>query len=229
MRESGRARPAGRAAARDLFEQVRLSYFRLSAPLRRLIYAGVLIGAVVAAGVRCGLGLAYTFVTTLTLLGFVALTLRFPRAAATLVVVLGWLAVLTLLQGAYGWHSPVPTPLMILGLARRRDAHLIRWVPPWVTTLLALVSAGAVAAVLATTVAPESPGVAVGVAYGVAAAVLVYRFVQARQARIALAGEEQQVRLRGRDGRHGAPVPRPASRPRRRRSRWRRRSASWRA
>ncbi|MEV6862568.1 AAA family ATPase [Streptosporangium subroseum] len=205
MRESGRARPAGRAAARDLFEQVRLSYFRLSVPLRRLIYAGVLIGVV---GLALGVGWdpIYTFMTTLTLLGFVALTLRFPRAAATLVVVLGWLMALFFLQGTYGWPPLVSTALVVLGLSVAGIAHLIRWVPPWVTTLLALVSAGVVAAVLATTVASESPGVAVGVAYGVAVAVLVYRFVQARQARIALAGEEQQVRLRGRDGGNGAPV-----------------------
>jgi SpoVK/Ycf46/Vps4 family AAA+-type ATPase len=94
---------------------------------------------------------------------------------------------------------------MILSLPVAGIAHLIRWVPPWATTLLALVPAGAVAAVLAFVFA-ESQGIAWGVAYGVAAVVLVYRFVQARRARIALAGEEQQVRIRGRDGEQGGSV-----------------------
>ncbi|MFC7649323.1 hypothetical protein ACFQX6_59630 [Streptosporangium lutulentum] len=50
-----------------------------------------------------GLHLFNTLMITMTLLGFAALTLRFPRAAATLVVVLGWLMTLFFLQGLYVW------------------------------------------------------------------------------------------------------------------------------
>lgn len=129
MRESSRARPAGRAAARDLFEQVRLGYFRLSPPLRRLIYVAVLVGAV-ALAFGLGWSVLDTFFGTLALLGFAALTLSFPRAAATLLVVLAWLATILIVQGASGWNSPIPTALMILGPLVAGAAHLIRWVPP---------------------------------------------------------------------------------------------------
>ena len=43
MRESGRAQAAGRAAARDLFEQVRERYFRIPPGVRRVLYVVVLV------------------------------------------------------------------------------------------------------------------------------------------------------------------------------------------
>ncbi|MET8336582.1 AAA family ATPase [Streptosporangium canum] len=199
MREPDRARPAGRAAARDVFEQIRLGYFRLSPFLRRLIYAALLIGAV---GLALGMGWSplNAFFVTLTLLAFAALTLRFPRAAATLVVVAAWVLLLPVFQSLYGTQSPSSAALTFLAVPVAGLAHLIRWVPPWLTTLMALIPA----AVVALALAAVSPGAALWAAYGVAAAVLVYRFVQARQARATLAGTEQPARLRAREG--GQPV-----------------------
>ncbi|WP_030920273.1 AAA family ATPase [Streptosporangium amethystogenes] len=205
MRESSRAQPAGRAAARDLFERVRLGYFRLSPPLRRLIYVAVLVGAV---GLAFGLGWSVlnTLFVTLTLLGFAALTLSFPRAAATLLVVLAWLSALMIFQGASGWNSPVPTALMILAPLVAGAAHLIRWVTPWVSTAMALVPAGLVAVLLGAVIPGLAPVTAIWVAYAVAAGVLVQRLLQARRVRAGLtAGERSQAGLRGRGG--GLPAP----------------------
>ncbi|MGS2642019.1 AAA family ATPase [Streptosporangium sp. LJ11] len=203
MRESSRARPAGRAAARDLFEQVRLGYFRLSPPLRRLIYVAVLAGAV---GLALGLGwpILNTIFVTLTLLGFAALTLSFPRAAATLLVVLGWLAGNLIFQTVvFGLNSPIPTALMLLGPLVAGAAHLIRWVPPWVTTVMALVPAGLTAVLLGVVVPGVGAYPAIWAAYAVAAGVLVHRFLQARRARVVLeAGERHQAGLRVREGGH---------------------------
>ncbi|MEU0519013.1 AAA family ATPase [Streptosporangium sp. NPDC006007] len=205
MRESDRARPAGRAAVRETFEQVRLRYFRLSPTLRRTMYAGVLIGAV---GLALGMGWSPfgAFLITMVLLGFAALTLRFPRAAATLVVVAAWLLLLPLFQSLYGTEAPASTALTLLALPVAGVAHLIRWVPPWLTTLMALASAAVAAVVFAVL----WPAVALWAAYGVAAAVLVHRFVRARQVRAALEGGEHRVRLRAREG--AQPVPAPADR-----------------
>ncbi|GAA4220006.1 SpoVK/Ycf46/Vps4 family AAA+-type ATPase [Streptosporangium album] len=199
MREPDRARPAGRAAARDAFEHVRLRYFQLSAFLRRLIHVVLLIGAV---GLALGMGWSpfTAFFGALTLLAFMALTLRFPRAAATLVVVAAWPLLLLIFQSLYGAQPVPPAGLMFLALPVAGIAHLIRWVPPWLTTLMALAPAALVALVLASL----WPGGVLWAAYGVAAAVLVYRFVQARQVRAALAGEGQPARLRVREG--GQPV-----------------------
>ncbi|MBB2913200.1 SpoVK/Ycf46/Vps4 family AAA+-type ATPase [Streptosporangium becharense] len=209
MRESGRARPAGRAAARDLFEQVRLGYFRLAPPLRRLIYAGVLVAAV---GLAFGMGWSplAAFFVTLTLLSFAVLTLRFPRAAATVLVVFAWLAMLTLMRDGYGWSSPVITALMFLGPLVGGAAHLIRWVPPWLTTVMALAPAGLVAAVLGTLLGVLGPAVAIWTAYAAAAAVLVHRFLQARRVRAAVvAGEQRQAGHRVREGGHAVPAAGP--------------------
>ncbi|MEU4405586.1 AAA family ATPase [Streptosporangium sp. NPDC023963] len=207
MRESSRARPAGRAAARDLFEQVRLGYFRLSPPLRRLIYVAVLAGAVGLALVTDWSILGTIFVT-LTLLGFAALTLSFPRAAATLLVVLGWLAGnLIFLTALFGSSSPIPTALMLLGPLVAGAAHLIRWVPPWVTTVMALVPAGLTAVLLGAAVPGVGAYPAIWAAYAVAAGVLVHRFLQARRARVVLeAGERHQAGLRVREGGHLPPA-----------------------
>ncbi|MFI9554658.1 AAA family ATPase [Nonomuraea endophytica] len=204
MRESDRARPAGRATARDLFEQVRLRYFQLPPAVRRVLYVGVLV---VAVGVAAALGwdMFQTFLVTLALLGFTALTLRFPRAAATVLVVAGWLALLPVFMMLFPPRSGVPILLMALALPVAGVAHLITWVPPWLTTLMALVPAGALAAALS----PVSESLALWVAYGAAAAILLYRFVAARRAKAQLTSEEQ-VRVRARDGRQEAQPERGA-------------------
>ncbi|WP_157246335.1 AAA family ATPase [Nonomuraea typhae] len=194
MRESDRARPAGRAAARDLFEQVRLRYFQLPPAVRRVLYVGVLVGALgVAAALRWDL--FQTFLWTAGLLAFAALTLRFPRAAATLLVVAGWLLLLPVFAMLFP-QSATPLLLMALALPVAVAAHLIRWVPPWLSALMALVPAGSLAAAL-----HSVPGsIALWAAYGAAAAVLLYRFFTARRVRQELSTEEQ-VRVRVREGR----------------------------
>ncbi|GII79867.1 hypothetical protein Sru01_48490 [Sphaerisporangium rufum] len=216
MRYSDKARPAGRAAARDAFERVRLGYFRLSRTTRRVIFGGVLAGALVLA-VFLGWSPFATFLTTLVLLGFAELTLRFPRAAATVVVVAAWSCVMVVMGSYLQPHSALPTLFLLLGLIAGVAAHLIRWVTPWVTTLAALAPAGMVAFAVAT----FSPAIALWAAYGVAAAVLLYRLVQAGQVRRGLAAAPArppaQARRRVRDGaaeRGGPPeraVPPPIS------------------
>ncbi|GAA3010371.1 AAA family ATPase [Streptosporangium longisporum] len=206
MRESSRARPAGRAAARDLFEQVRSGYFRLAPPLRRLLYVAVLVAAV-ALALGTGWSVLSTLFVTLTLLGFAALTLSFPRAAATLLVVLVWLAVLTVVQGGYGWGSPVLTALTVLAPLVAGAAHLIRWVPPWATTAMALGAAGLVALLFGTLLTALAPAVAIWAAYAAAAGVLVHRFLQARRALATATAEQPQAGLRVREGGHAVPAP----------------------
>ncbi|MDF5755367.1 AAA family ATPase [Spongiactinospora sp. TRM90649] len=196
MRDSGRARPTGRAAARGLFEQIRVRYFQISPPVRRVGYVVVAIGSV---GLAAALGwqLFDTFVLTVALLGFLALTLRFPRAAATVVVLLGWTLMLPVFMSMFGTQSFAPALLMLLGLIVAGVAHLIRWVPPWVTALAALVVAG----LLTGAVFLVSPLGALWAAYAGAAAVLAFRFVAARRVRAALAAAEPRaVQVRARDG-----------------------------
>ncbi|TXK39336.1 AAA family ATPase [Nonomuraea sp. C10] len=195
MQESGRARPAGRAAVRDLFEQVRLRYFRLPPAVRRVLYAAILIGAV-GTGAALGWDLLDTFLTTALILCFVALTLRFPQAAATVLVLAGWIALLPLFSPLFPAQPMAPTLLMLLAVPVAVAAHLIRWVTPWMSALLALVPAGALAAALSLV----SENLAVWVAYGAAAVVLGYRFLLARRARAEL-GAEERVRVRAREGR----------------------------
>src|SRR5690606_40408424 len=108
MQESGRTRAAGRAAVRDLFEQVRMRYFRLPPAARRALYAVILIGAV-GTGAALGWDLLNTFLTTAVILCFVALTLRFPQAAATALVVAGWLALLPVFASLFPAGSLAPT------------------------------------------------------------------------------------------------------------------------
>ncbi|SEM51391.1 AAA family ATPase [Nonomuraea pusilla] len=195
MRESDRAQAAGRAAARDLFERVRLRYFQLPPATRRVIYVVLLI-ATLGVGAALGWDLLKTFPVTLAVLGFVALTLRFPRAAATVLVVAGWYALMPLFSALFPPGSPALHLLLALSLPVAAAAHLIRWVTPWVTTLLALAPAG----ILAAAISPVSPSAAVWVACAAAAAVLGHRFVLARRARARTAVEEQ-VRVRVREGR----------------------------
>ncbi|MEO3811776.1 AAA family ATPase [Sphaerisporangium sp. B11E5] len=198
MRDSDRARPAGRAAARDAFEHVRRRYFALSPAMRRVIFFVVLIGAVVV-GVLTGGSLFTTLVTTFLLLGFAELTLRYPRAAATVLVVVAWSCAVVVAGSYLQPHSALPTFYLLLGLLVGVAAHLVRWVTPWVTTVASL---GA-AAMVALAVATFSPGIAVWAAYGVAVAVLAYRLVQAGQVRgrlTAPAPASPQVGQRAREG-----------------------------
>ncbi|MFI6321854.1 AAA family ATPase [Nonomuraea sp. NPDC050556] len=197
MQDSDRARPAARAAARDLFEQVRLRYFHLPPVMRRVMFGVVLVGTV-GVGAALGWDLVPTFLITFLSLCFVALALRFPRAAATLLVLAGYGALLPLaVQQAMSL-----TLMGLLGIAVAGAAHLIRWVPPWLTTLMALVPAGVLAAVLT----PVSTAAGLWGAAAAAAAALVYRFVVARRAKAELSAEEQ-VRVRVREGQRDLSAP----------------------
>ncbi|WP_433224080.1 AAA family ATPase [Microtetraspora malaysiensis] len=214
MRDSDRAQPAGSAGARDLFEQARLRYFHLPPFVRRVLFTGTLIASI---GVAAALGwpLLTTFFTTVVVLAFVALALSYPRAAATALVLAAWGTLLPLFLGAFGGAQAVePYLLLFLAAPVAGAAHLIRWVPPWLTTLAAL----APAAVVAFAISPVSISVALWAAYGTACVVLVYRFTLARRVRAAIAvppqGADVQVRQRLRVGGHqhptgerGAPPP----------------------
>ncbi|GAA4090463.1 AAA family ATPase [Nonomuraea soli] len=201
MRDSDRTRAAGRATARELFEQVRARYFRLPPALRRVLFGVVLVGTV-GLGAALGWELWGTFVTAAIVLGFLALTLNFPRAAATVLVLVPWGFAVVLI-------SQAPGPLMLLsllGVLVAVGAHLIGWVPPWLTTLMALVPAGVAAAALM----PVMGMAAISLSYGVAIAVLIYRFVVARRVKAEMTAEDQ-VRVRARDGRPEVPADRNAA------------------
>ncbi|MGW0194891.1 AAA family ATPase [Nonomuraea sp. NPDC003201] len=210
MQESGRAQAAGRVAARDLFEKVRLRYYQIPPAVRRVLYVVVLV-AVMGLGAALGWNLLNTFPLALLGLAFVALTMRFPRAAATVLVVAGWVVLtLPVFSGLFPAGSGSVHLMVALALPAAAGAHLIRWVAPWVTTLLALAPAG----VLAVPLSFVSANVAVWVAYAVAAAVLVYRFVLARKVKAeSAAAEEQQVRVRAREGRPESPQDRQGGLP----------------
>ncbi|HEX4811288.1 MAG TPA: AAA family ATPase [Nonomuraea sp.] len=196
MRESGRAQAAGRAAARDLFEQVRERYFQIPPAVRRVAYVVVLV-ATMGVGAALGWDLLQTFPLVLLGLAFVALTMRFPRAAATTLVVAAWVPPALLLSGLYPPGSTAVHLMVGLGVLVAAAAHLIRWVTPWVTTLAALVPAGMLGAALALV----SPTISVWAAYAAAFAVLLHRFVLARRARAESTAAEEQVRVRVREGR----------------------------
>ncbi|GIH62021.1 AAA family ATPase [Microbispora siamensis] len=216
MRDSDRARAASllsRTAARDLFEQVRFRYFQLPPFARRALFV-VLLVATMGVAAALNWSLAPTFIYTFLALCFLALALSYPRAAATVLVLAGWGLLLPLFMGVFGGQSIVPGLLMLLGALAGGAAHLIRWVPPWLTTLMSLAPAG----VVALSLSPLSPSAALWGAYGVAAAVLLYRLVLARRVRAEAereaAGAETQVQVRARAGGHqaaaaetGAPPP----------------------
>ncbi|GAA3691062.1 hypothetical protein GCM10022224_065610 [Nonomuraea antimicrobica] len=210
MRESDRAQAAGRAATRDLFEKVRLRYFQIPPAVRRVLYAVTLVAAM-GVGAALGWDLIKTFPIVLVLLAFVALTMRYPRAAATALVVVGWGALaLWAFSGLFPPGAGTVHLMVGLGLAVAAAAHLIRWVTPWVSTLISLAPAGVLAAALS----PVSDGTATWAAYAVAAAVLVHRFVLARRARAAsVAAEEQKVRVRAREGRPESPPDKTGAPP----------------
>src|SRR5437868_4559799 len=201
MQDSGRARTDGRVAARDLFEQVRLRYYHLSPVTRRIGYVTVLVGTV-GLGIAFGWDLVKTFVTTFSLLAFGALALRFPRAAATALVLIGWAMALVPLYPRFPQGSLALPLLMLLAVPVALAAHLITWVAPWLSVLLALLPAGLVAWIIA----GLNPNAAVGSAYAVATGVLVYRYVQARRAKAELSAEEQ-VQVKVREGHPLAPAP----------------------
>ena len=135
MRDSDRTRPAGRAMARRLFEQVRYRYFLLSPGARRAIHVGVLAGALVLA-LALGWSLPSTLVVTVLLLGYGALAMRFPRGAATALVVAAWTVLVLVMVWPLGEPSAL-AGLLLLGPLTGAVAHLINWVPPWATTLIA--------------------------------------------------------------------------------------------
>ncbi|GAA0377594.1 hypothetical protein Acor_43460 [Acrocarpospora corrugata] len=199
MREDGRARPTGRAAARDLFEQVRLRYFHLPPVARRVVFIGVLIGALILA-VAFGWSLWSTFFVTVVLLAFIALALRYPRAAATTLVLAGWMAIAPVAGGALSNQSAggpyALIMLFLLGVVVAAAAHLIRWVPPWLTALSAL----GPAAVVSFALSAISLAASIWGAWGVAAVALVFRFVQARRVKAEQPVEEAPVQQRGRAG-----------------------------
>ncbi|MFC4532033.1 AAA family ATPase [Sphaerisporangium dianthi] len=213
MRDSDRARPAGRAAARDAFEHVRLRYFQLSRTTRRVIFGAVLVCAIVLAVVLGGSPFS-AFVTTLLLLGYAELTLRYPRAAATVLVVVAWSSLMVVAAEYVRPHTLLPTLYILLGVLTGAAAHLIRWVTPWITTMAALGAAAMVGLAVATFSAD-----AAWAAYGVAAAVLVYRLVQARQVRRRLAAAPAETpgkarqRVRDGAGERDAPAERSAPPP----------------
>ncbi|SDK73000.1 AAA family ATPase [Nonomuraea jiangxiensis] len=210
MRESDRAQAAGRAAARDLFEKVRLRYFQIPPAVRRVLYVVVLV-ATMGVGAALGWDLLKTFPVALLVLAFVALTMRFPRAAATALVVAGWVVLaLPVYSGLFPPGAGTVHLMVGLALPVAAAAHLIRWVTPWITTVAALAPAG----VLAAAVSPISDEAAVWAACAVAAAVLVYRFLLARRTRAArAAAEERQVRVRAREGRPEAPADKQGAPP----------------
>ncbi|WP_066374431.1 AAA family ATPase [Herbidospora mongoliensis] len=198
MREDGRARPTGRLAARNAFEQARLRYFALPPVARRVIF-GVLLVASIAAGAGFGWDLLNTFFVSVTVLGFIVLALHFPRAAATMIVVAAWLPVCTLMLQIANSQTPGPYllfPLWLLGFIVAGAAHLIRWVPPWLTTALAL-TAAAIAGML---LRLGGDWAAFYGAYGAATVVLIWRFVLARQAKARQAPPETQAQQRVRAG-----------------------------
>ncbi|MFI7699140.1 AAA family ATPase [Nonomuraea sp. NPDC049480] len=209
MRESGRAQAAGRAAARDLFEQVRERYFQIPPAVRRVLYVVVLV-ATMGIGAALGWDLLKTFPLVLLALAFIALTMRFPRAAASTLVVVGWAVVALYMFSALYPPGSTAVHLMIgLAVLVAAAAHLIRWVTPWVTTLAALVPAGMLGAALS----PISPNVSLWGAYAAALSVLVHRFMLARRAKAESAAVEEQVRVRVREGRPESPHDRGGAPP----------------
>ncbi|WP_061291508.1 AAA family ATPase [Herbidospora cretacea] len=204
MREDGRARPTGRVAARNAFEQVRQRYFALPAVARRVIF-GVLLVASIALGAGFGWDLLNTFFVSLTVLAFTVLALHFPRAAATMIVVAVWTPVSTFtlqMANSQSVGTLLLIPMWLLGFIVAAVAHLIRWVPPWLTTALAL-TAAAVAGMLLRLAG--DPAALYG-AYAAAAVVLIWRFVLARQAKARQAPPEVPAQQRVRAG---GPPPHP--------------------
>ncbi len=176
-----RSRPAKDAAARDLFERLRVRYFQIAPGLRflggSLLIALVLAGTVVLDGPILGVAAG-----TVILVIVVHLTLRSPTGMVVVAVIASWLALSVPLGGLYpdagGPLYLSPTPLLaVLALPVALAAYRLRGYAPWRTTLLALAAAGVATAVLAQPLpaANAAPG------WAAALAVLGYRWDRARR------------------------------------------------
>ncbi|MFB4311874.1 AAA family ATPase [Actinomadura sp. GTD37] len=176
-----RSRPAKDAAARDLFERLRVRYFHVTPGLRFL--GGLLLIALVpaAAVVLDGPALAAA-AGTAVLLVVVHLTLRSPTGMAVVAVIASWLALSVPLGRLYPDGDDLsflsPTLLLaVLALPVAVVAFRLRGYAPWSTTLLALAAAGAATAATAQPLpeANAAPG------WAAALAVLAYRWDRARR------------------------------------------------
>ncbi|MQA87175.1 MAG: AAA family ATPase [Streptosporangiales bacterium] len=197
MQEYDRPQSAGRPAAREAFERVRLRYFRVPPPVRIGTAAVVLILFMVLATIAHW-PLPQALLGVVALLAAVALTMHHPRAMATLLVFVGWVALLSLLAGAYpgGWTSELA--LGLLGVLVGLGAHLVRRLPPWQTAAMALAAAG----LIGTAAVLIFPVVGVIPAYVAAFVVLVYRWIVSRRL-AAQADDVGAASYSGGDGSYG--------------------------
>ncbi|WP_174550868.1 AAA family ATPase [Actinomadura latina] len=179
--DRSRSRPAKDAAARDLFERLRVRYFHITPGLRFL--AGlVLIALALAAAVVLDGPIAGAAVGTVVVLVVVHLTLRSPTSMAVVAVIASWLALSVPLGRLYPDGGDLsylsPTVLLaVLALPVAVAAFRLRGYAPWSTTLLALASAGVATAATARLLpeANAAPG------WAAALAVLAYRWDRARR------------------------------------------------
>ncbi|REE95501.1 AAA family ATPase [Thermomonospora umbrina] len=182
MREFGgsRSRPAAGTAARDLFERLRWRYFQIQPGVRFL--AAVLCAALaVAATVLAGRPPPEVVGAGALVLGVLTLghlTMRSPAGMAVAAVVAGWVAASVPLGRQYPEHEHQAVFLALLAPPVSFGAARMRGYAPWRTVLLALASAGVVAAA---TARPLSV-LHVCPAWLVAVAVLGYRWDRSRRA-----------------------------------------------
>ncbi|MFA1544374.1 AAA family ATPase [Actinomadura monticuli] len=176
-----RSRPAKDAAARDLFERLRVRYFHITPGLRFL--GGLLLIALVSAAavVLDGPALVAAAGTAL-LLVVLHLTLRSPTGMGVVAVLASWLGVSVPLGRLYpdGGDLTYLSPTLLLAalaLPVAVVAFRLRGYAPWRTTLLALAAAGAATAAVAQLLpeANAAPG------WAAVLAVLAYRWDRARR------------------------------------------------
>ncbi|TMR31831.1 AAA family ATPase [Actinomadura geliboluensis] len=176
-----RSRPAKDAAARDLFERLRVRYFQITPGLRflggLLLMALLLAGTVLLEGPVLGVA-----VGAIVLLVVVHLTLRSPTGMAVIAVIASWLALLVPLGRLYpdGEHPAYLSPtllLAVLAVPVAVVAFRLRGYTPWRTTLLTLAAAGAATAA----VAQPLPEASAAPGWAAALAVLAYRWDRARR------------------------------------------------
>ncbi|MFG2021612.1 AAA family ATPase [Actinomadura geliboluensis] len=176
-----RSRPAKDAAARDLFERLRVRYFQITPGLRflggLLLMALVLAGTVLLEGPVLGVA-----VGAIVLLVVVHLTLRSPTGMAVIAVIASWLALLVPLGRLYpdGEHPAYLSPtllLAVLAVPVAVVAFRLRGYTPWRTTLLTLATAGVATAA----VAQPLPEASAAPGWAAALAVLAYRWDRARR------------------------------------------------
>ncbi|SEG16650.1 type VII secretion AAA-ATPase EccA [Thermomonospora echinospora] len=175
-----RSRPAVGTAARDLFERARWRYFQIQPGLRFL--AGVLLVAVtIAATVLAGQPLTTVAGATVVLLVLLVvghLTMRSPAGMAVTAVVACWLAASLPLGAQYPEPEHQAAFLALLAPPVAFGAARLRGYAPWRTVLLALASAGVVAAATARPLHVLH----VVPAWVTALAILGYRWDQSRRA-----------------------------------------------